>query len=53
METMRCPHCGAAVHKNMIFDRNGKASRGSGNCNSCHKHITWWGENGRPRIAKG
>ena len=49
---MICPHCRSAVSKSMIFDKSGKASRGSGICNKCHKPIMWWGENGRARIAK-
>lgn len=52
MERMKCPHCGGLVEKSMIFYKNGKASRGSGRCNHCHKAITWWGENGKAKIAK-
>lgn len=52
MFTMKCPHCSAAVNKALIFQSNGKASRGSGICSKCHKPITWWGENGKARIAK-
>ena len=49
---MKCPHCGSAVKKNLMFNSSGKASRGSGTCNSCRKRITWWGENNRAKIAK-
>lgn len=52
MMTMRCPHCGAAVNKSMLFDRSGKAAHGSGRCNKCRNPIVWWGENNRARIAK-
>lgn len=47
-----CPHCGCEVRKSLIFDKKGHASRGSGICNKCRKPIAWWGENGRPKIAK-
>ena len=50
---MICPHCKAAVRKSLMFNRDGKASRGSGICSKCHKPIVWWGENNRAKIAKG
>lgn len=52
-QNMICPHCRAMVRKSLIFDSNGKASRGSGICSKCKKPIAWWGENGRAKIAKG
>lgn len=53
MENMICPHCGSVVRKAFNFNKDGRASRGSGICNKCHKPIVWWGENGRTKIAKG
>ena len=50
---MICPHCKAALRKSLMFNRDGKASRGSGICSKCHKPIVWWGENNRAKIAKG
>ena len=49
---MKCPHCGGSVTKSLMFDKNGKASTGSGICSHCHKRIKWWGENGRAKIVK-
>ena len=51
--SMICPHCRAEVRKALIFNSSGHASRGGGRCGKCKKPIVWWGDNNRPKIAKG
>ena len=51
--TVKCPHCGRAIHLNYSFDKNGRSHNGSGSCIYCRQRIKWWGENNRPRVAKG